>query len=289
MNAVFTDVTPAEAVERVAAQGRRVETPCGDGALVWRIWGAGPPLVLLHGNYGSWLHWIRNVLPLAEQFTVIANDAPGFGESAMPPLPCPPRHHGKILLQGLAEIVVEPARWHLAGFSYGGRLAGEVAALAPDRTASLILLAPGGLGVGDAPWPELRRMTSDMTEHQRLAAHRHNVQVLMIHDPAKADDLSAYIQDWNTRHSRFKLRSWSEEDRFGSLGRVLPTITAPITGIFAAQDVMAAHNLQARVGMLKALQPDAEVHILDGVGHWMPYEAPERINALLLAMAGGDG
>ena len=289
MNAISTDLTPAEAVERVARQGRRVETRCGDGALVWRIWGAGPPLVLLHGNYGSWLHWIRNVLPLAERFTVIANDAPGFGDSAMPPLPCPPCDHGEILLRGLAGIVPEPARWHLAGFSYGGRLAGEVAALAPGRTASLILLAPGGLGVGDAPWPELRRVSGEDDERRRLSAHRYNVQALMIHDPAKVDDLAAHIQDWNTRHSRFKMRSWSDDDRLASLGRVLSKVTAPIKGIFAAQDVMAAHNLQARVDMLKALRPDADVHILDGVGHWMPYEAPERINSLLLGMAGGDG
>ncbi len=289
MNAISTDLTPAEAVDRVAAQGRRLETPCGDGALVWRIWGSGPPLVLLHGNFGSWKHWIRNALPLAEHFTVIANDAPGFGDSAMPPLPCPPRDHGEILLRGLTEVVPEPAQWHLAGFSYGGRLAGEVAALAPERTASLIVLAPGGLGVGDAPWPKLKRMSSDMDVHARLAAHRYNVQALMIDDPAKVDDLAVHIQDWNTRSSRFKMRSWSDEDRFGSLERVLPKVSAPIKGIFAAKDVMAAHNMQARVDMLKSIQPDADVRVLGGVGHWMQYEAPERINALLLEMLGGDG
>ena len=288
MNAICTDLTPAEAVERVSAQGRRVETPCGDGALVWHIWGSGPPLVLLHGNFGSWKHWVRNVLPLAERFTVIANDAPGFGESAMPPLPCPPRDHGEILLRGLVEIVRSPTSWHLAGFSYGGRLAGEVAALAPERTASLVLLAPGGLGVGDAPWPELRRVSGQKDERQRLAAHRYNVEALMIHDPAKVDDLAVHIQDWNTRHSRFKMRHWSDEDRLGSLERVLPGVTAPIKGIFAAQDVMAAHNMQARVDMLKAFQPDADVRVLDGVGHWMQYEAPGRINALLVEMLGDD-
>lgn len=34
--------------------------------------GRRPPLVLLHGVYGSWTHWIRNVLALAEHFTVVA-------------------------------------------------------------------------------------------------------------------------------------------------------------------------------------------------------------------------
>ncbi|HEV2100696.1 MAG TPA: alpha/beta fold hydrolase, partial [Stellaceae bacterium] len=74
-------------VEGVAAEARRIETPCGDGAMAWRVWGSGPPLVLLHGGYGSWMHWIRNVLPLSRLFTVVACDLPGLGESATPPEP----------------------------------------------------------------------------------------------------------------------------------------------------------------------------------------------------------
>jgi pimeloyl-ACP methyl ester carboxylesterase len=29
--------------------------------VVWRSWGSGPPLLLLHGLHGSWMHWVRNV------------------------------------------------------------------------------------------------------------------------------------------------------------------------------------------------------------------------------------
>ena len=54
----------AEAAAIVAdyeARCRRVETPCGDGTLVWRIWGEGEPLVVGHGAQGAWSHWIRNI------------------------------------------------------------------------------------------------------------------------------------------------------------------------------------------------------------------------------------
>jgi len=50
-------------VRGVAAEARRVETPCGNGHMVWYLWGDGPPLALLHGGYGSWTHWIRNLIP----------------------------------------------------------------------------------------------------------------------------------------------------------------------------------------------------------------------------------
>ncbi len=66
--------------------------------MVWRSWGAGPPLVLLHGASGSWTHWIRNVLPLAARFRVLAPDMPGFGDSDAPPEP----HTA----DGLADLVV---------------------------------------------------------------------------------------------------------------------------------------------------------------------------------------
>ena len=58
--AIISEKTKA-LVAGVDAEGQRIETPCGDGSLVWRVWGSGPPLILLHGGYGSWTHWIRNV------------------------------------------------------------------------------------------------------------------------------------------------------------------------------------------------------------------------------------
>ena len=75
----------AETVSALADQARLAASPCGDGEMVWRIWGEGPPLVLLHGAHGSWTHWFNNIPGLAKHFTVLAPDLPGMGDSAMPP------------------------------------------------------------------------------------------------------------------------------------------------------------------------------------------------------------
>ena len=47
--------------------------------------GSGPDVVLFHGGMGSWKHWIRNVEPLAQPFTVHALDHPSYGASAPVP------------------------------------------------------------------------------------------------------------------------------------------------------------------------------------------------------------
>ena len=41
-----------EPVPELAATADVIRTPCGDGNMVWRSWGSGPVLVLLHGGTG---------------------------------------------------------------------------------------------------------------------------------------------------------------------------------------------------------------------------------------------
>jgi hypothetical protein len=124
-------------VEGISAEARRLETPCGDGSMVWRLWGNGPPLVLLHGGYGSWMHWIRNVLPLSRRFTVAAPDLPGLGESATPPEPHTAEGLAQIIADGLDAVFFHNIR---ACISPGFRSAGCSAAM--SRLASAIWCRP---------------------------------------------------------------------------------------------------------------------------------------------------
>ncbi|HJS87839.1 MAG TPA: alpha/beta fold hydrolase, partial [Acetobacteraceae bacterium] len=55
--------------------------------MVWRLWGSGLPLVLLHGGTGSWRHWVRNIEAFADHRLVVCADLPGLGCSDMPPDP----------------------------------------------------------------------------------------------------------------------------------------------------------------------------------------------------------
>src|SRR3954470_11588721 len=118
---------PAEQLAALAKAGRRVLTPCGEGSLVWHVWGDGAPLLLLHGNHGSWRHWARNIADLARAFTVLAPDLPGNGESDPPPLPASLGSIVDIIEDGMREIIGRTRLHALFGFSFGSNMAGGAA------------------------------------------------------------------------------------------------------------------------------------------------------------------
>jgi len=258
-------------VESVATRAERLETPCGDGRMVWRIWGSGPALVLLHGGYGSWMHWIRNVLPLSRDFTVVAPDLPGLGESATPPEP----HTA----EGLARIIVEGLDIVLPG--HLGVLGGHVAALLGDRVRAFTIVGSNGLGLVRQP-TDLQRQPEAASAADALAVARHNLAALMIADPKNIDELAVYIQWQNAPRGRIKSRRFSRGD---TLARALPLVTARLDGIWGGRDATAYPHLDDRARALRSVQPSARFEVIPGAGHWVQYEAAERFNPLLAEIA----
>jgi pimeloyl-ACP methyl ester carboxylesterase len=271
-----------EFVDRVAAAARRIETPCGAGCMVWRVWGDGPPLVLLHGGYGSWTHWIRNVLPLSRRFTVFAADTPGLGESDMPPDPTDPEAIAAVVADGIERLLPGDSRFHLAGFSYGGVLGGHVVARLGDKVRGFTIVGSGGMGLKREPTP-LQRVPKDANDAEGLAIHRGNLAMLMIADPANIDELAVYLQSLNAPRGRIKSRRFS---RSATLLEALHRITIPrIDGIWGERDATAYPHLDERVHLLREIRPNARFAIVPGAGHWVQYEAPDRFNELLTELA----
>ncbi|MBV9375293.1 MAG: alpha/beta fold hydrolase [Alphaproteobacteria bacterium] len=268
-------------VKGVAAEARRVETPCGDRHMVWRVWGSGPALVLLHGGYGSWTHWIRNVLPLSRAFTVAAPDLPGLGESATPPEPHTAEGLAGIIVRGLDILFPTRGGLHIAGFSFGGVLGGHVAAQLGDRVRRFTIVGSNGLGLVRQP-TALRRLPEGASETEALDVARQNLAALMIADPSKIDELAIYIQAENAPRGRIKSRRFSRAD---TLARALPLINARIDGIWGERDATAYPHLDDRARALRNIQPDVRFEVIPGAGHWVQYEAADRFNPLLAEIA----
>jgi 2-hydroxy-6-oxonona-2,4-dienedioate hydrolase len=249
--------------------------------MVWRLWGDGPPLMLLHGGYGSWMHWIRNVLPLARRFTVVAPDLPGLGESATPPEPHTAEGLARIIVEGLERLLPKEMPLSLAGFSFGGVLGGHIAAQLGARVRRLIIVGSNGLGLVRQP-TELRRLPPDASESEAFAVARHNLAALMIADPARIDELAIYIQAQNAPRGRVRSRRFSRAD---TLARILPQVSARLDGIWGERDATAWPHLAERARTLRSFQPNARFEVISGAGHWVQYEAADRFNPLLSEIA----
>src|SRR5262249_13061981 len=146
--------SPAAIVAALDARATRIETPCGSGSMIWRRWGpgfsAGSALVLLHGGYGSWTHWLKNVESLASRYTLLVPDLPGLGESADPPNPYSAESLAAIVADGIARVAPRQAV-AICGFSFGSVIGGHVAAQMGDRISALLLLGAAGLGLARRP------------------------------------------------------------------------------------------------------------------------------------------
>lgn len=107
-----------------------------------------PLVVLLHGSPGSRGDF-RIVQPiLAEDFTTVAVDLPGFGESTRRVPDYAPGTHADYLARYLDERFPN-RRVHLVGFSMGGAVGLQFVRQSPERVASLTMLAATGIQEGE--------------------------------------------------------------------------------------------------------------------------------------------
>jgi pimeloyl-ACP methyl ester carboxylesterase len=261
------------------AQATKVETPSGEGRMVWRIWNAtgGAPVMLLHGGSGSWRHWVKQIPWLAAQRMVIAPDIPGLGESDDPPEPQDPATIAGVLVEGLKRIQPDTAAMDLVGFSFGAITSGHVARLLAPRLRSVTICGAGALGTPRSPTHLMK--VRDKTGAEKVAAHRHNLASLMFADPQKIDALALEIQEINSQAARLRSRQFAPS---GNLKDALAAATGvPVNAIWGERDAVAWPNLHLRIDALRDARPDARVAVVPGAGHWVAYEAAAETDVLL--------
>lgn len=270
-------------LDRLEAPAAR---PTGGGRFAWRVWGDGAPdsaptVLLLHGAFGSWRHWARVIAPLAPRVRLLVPDMTGFGDA---PDPGPDWSETALARDLAAELeILGVTRVHaLAGFSFGGIVAGHLAALLGERLSHLLLVGPNGLGLAFNTVDNVRGLDGARHLDDIAAVHRHNLGRIMLHRPESANDLAVLIQMENAGRSRARTRGIPESD---SLARVLPAIRARITGLWGERDAFADGLIDQREELLRRHQPDLRFLRVPEAGHWVPFEAPEITVKTLLGLA----
>ncbi len=274
--------TQDPAVDRLDAAARVVATPIPGGSIVWRSWGEGPPLLLVHGGVGSWLHWIANIEDLARDHRVVAVDLPGLGDSSEAPKPHTAEAIAELLRSGIDTAMGEDEPLTIAGFSLGGAISTPLAAMLGARVRRLVLCGPSGMG---AMWQNTparpARRRPDMTDAELLDRARESLVLTMIADPAHVDARAAAVQRKlldQDRRLRGDVISYTEV-----VLDALPTLhpSTRVVIVFGERDVYVHPNVYGCRDTVVRRFPHVATHVVPGAGHWVQYEGAATVNPIL--------
>jgi len=188
------NAAPAE-VTALLAQGERFVTGDVGRQVVWHAWGDGPALILLHGGYGNWLHWVRNITFFARTWRVLVPDLPGSGESDAPSAAESVEDFAEPVWKGLDDLLDKQTPMVIVGFSFGGLVATSLALRGAKRVRQLVLVASGGLVEHRQATAGLRSWKRIEDADERRDIHRNNLCALMLHDPHKLDALALFVHE----------------------------------------------------------------------------------------------
>ena len=210
-----------------------------------------------------------------------SDDLPGLGDSASAPGELTPSNLAAPIVAGLDTLFGRDAAFDLAGFSFGGLIGSQVAKAVGERMRTYVAVGASGFEPLHVRVLGIEVPEKDMTDREKNEIHRNNLRLLMIHDEAKIDDLAVYTHRRNVARSRVRSRSMSLGNH---LVDVVPDIKARLAGIWGVHDATGGGREQIlkRRDIFAAHQPDVPFAIIEDVGHWVMYEAPDEFNAALL-------
>lgn len=243
----------------------------------WRVFGphtARPPLVLVHGGHGSWLHWIRNIETLARDHRVFVPDLPGFGDSDSAPVEAAMQYLADAMIAALDQLFGHSGTIDLAGFSLGGVVSAHVAARR-GAVRRLALLGSPGTETPHRRTGEMLRWRDETGEAQDKAL-RHNMLWQMLRFEKNADALAFRAYADPVKATRFR------SSGIGGaipLREILKSYTAPILFLYGEHDVICTPEMMQ--GRMANATLQREFRIVPDSGHWVPFERADTVNDAL--------
>ena len=246
-----------------------------DGLRVgYERFGAGPPLVLLHGYVGDGAStWRPQLDELSDDFTVIAWDAPGVGVSSDPPESFGTAGYADCLAGFLRALGIAAA--NIVGLSFGGILAIALAARHPSAVAKLVLVSAYAGWRGSLP-SELadQRLAqalalADLPSDELVAA----LLPTMFTSTASPAVVDAFGRSMAAFHpTGFRAMSHASAE---DLRELLPHVAAPTLLVYGEDDVRAPAFVADH---LRGAIAGSTLVVLPGAGHVCNIDASGAFN-----------
>ncbi|HWU73388.1 MAG TPA: alpha/beta hydrolase [Sphingomonas sp.] len=259
-----------------------------------------PPIILLHGFPESHRTWRHQIADLANDHFVLAPDQRGFAKSSKPEgvenyTPDKP----------VADMIAladhfDIERFTLVGHDWGGAIAWMAALNHPDRVARLIII--------NAPHPFIfqKSLFDDMAQREAsqyirafrntdLEKHIESIGLSAFFDGSfmrhtdfekVKDEKPVYLEQWGQPGAMTAMLNWyrasavqvpamdETPERPAFLDGPFPPLKMPTLVIWGLSDKAL---LPVQLDGLEALVPDLTLKKLEGVGHFAPWEAPEKV------------
>lgn len=266
-----------------------------------------PALIFLHGFPESHRTWRHQVAHFSDRFRCVAPDQRGYRGSSKPQeveAYTPDKLIGDVFL--LADALGID-KFTIVGHDWGGAIAWgtALAGQANGRVARAV--------VANAPHPAIFQKLLYTNEHQRTASQymrgfrdpandalvcEHGLAGILMQeikwdrpDQMEPEERAALLQDWQDRDAAFGMLNWYRASPIdvppldapyglpeGWTPPPLPRLTIPTLVIWAMDDLaLPPENLE---GMDELIE-DLTIVEVPGCGHFVPWEAPEKVNAAM--------
>ncbi len=268
------------------------------GPIFFRTGGCGPALLLVHGYPQSHVIWHKIASRLAEHFTLVMPDLPGYGQSAIPPLSDDHAAYSKRTMGGaMAQVMGSLGHdaFGVVGHDRGGRVAYRMALDLPEKLIGAAVLDI--LPTYDY-WNKLDREFALKIYHWAFLAQPAPFPETMIAaDPipfleqklsgwSGSKDLSAF-SDGALAHTRTwfsdpkRIAASCEDYRAGAhidyhqdaadrdAGK---TIQSPLLALWGTKGIAA--SIPDPLAVWQMWCPHVQGRAIDG-GHFLPEEAPD--------------
>ena len=268
-----------------------------DSTTHYQDFGAGTPLVFLHGNPGFSYTW-RNVLPHIGPGRLLAPDLIGMGASGKPDIAYSFADHARYLDAWFDTLDLD--RVVLIGHDWGGGLAFDWAARHPERVAGIAFLEAI---IKPFEWEELspgmrersQAVRGPQGEQTVLEQNRFLTQAFTggVLTPVSPQDLEAYLVPYPTAKSRRPILAWVRQRPLGGEpAEVVERITAFDAWLHTSTDVPKLLMTFEGEGLLidrRAADWCAnhvaalEIVSCGPAGHHAPEDRPQEIAAAISA------